>query len=328
MQKVPPIVDKYGRVMGKLRVSLTDRCNMKCIYCMPENTKWVNKNEILTLEEIYKIVEIFVTEFGITEVRLTGGEPLLRKGIVELVACLSKLKTGNLKRISLSTNGLLLEKYIEPLKISGLDDLNISLDSLKPEVFKYITKGGDLKTVLNGIAISQRLGFPVKINTVLIKGINDEEIETLIQWAKNNKVEIRFIEFMPLGGIEWSPKKVLYLDEILNILRKNHVITPLDSKNAEPAKKFLLDKNLIIGIIPTISQPFCMLCNRIRISSDGKILNCLFANYGYDIKGPLRKGNIKEVKEIIKIAWQNKLEGFIALKDKFTNPLPMHAIGG
>lgn len=320
--------DAYGRSMGKLRVSLTDRCNMKCLYCMPENPTWMDKKEILTLEEIREIVKVFVTEFAVSEVRLTGGEPLLRNGVSNLVRWISELKSSGLKRISLTTNGLLLERYIETLKKNGLDDLNISLDSLDPQTFMNITRGGNLETVLRGIKMSQELGLYVKINTVLIKGINHSEINTLVDWAIKSNVEIRFIEFMPLSGVDWSDKKVVYYDDILSVIGKSHKIEPMNSRCEEPAKRFLIDGKLKLGIIATVSRPFCLFCNRVRVTSDGRILPCLFANYGYDIKKPLRNGNVEEVKKIIESAWRGKPPGFIVLRDSFINALPMHSIGG
>ncbi len=323
------VKDKYGRSMGKLRISLTDRCNMRCMYCMPENPQWMPKEQILSLEEIFEVTKIFINDFGISEIRLTGGEPLLRSGITELIRWLSNVKNGRLKRVSMTSNGLLLKKFASQLKESGLDDLNISLDSLNEKTFFEMTKGGNLKTVLDGIKEANRVGFKIKINSVLIRGFNDGEINHLVEWALNECVELRFIEFMPIGGIGmWTKERVVTMDEILNVVSKNHTVECLESRIEEPARKFLVDGKLKMGIIATVSHPFCHYCNRIRLTSDGKIYPCLFATYGIDIKQSLRSGSIERVKNLIKKAWINKQEGFIAMKDDYINTVPMHILGG
>lgn len=321
--------DKYGRSMGKLRISLTDRCNMRCMYCMPENPEWMPKEQILTLEEIFQIAKIFVDDFGISEVRLTGGEPLLRNGITELIKWFSNIKNDGLKRISMTSNGLLLKKFVSQLKESGLDDLNISLDSLNEKTFFDMTKGGDLKVVLDGINESKRVGFRIKINTVLVKGFNDCDINNLVEWALNEKFELRFIEFMPIGGIgTWTKEQVVSMDEILNIVSKNHRVECIQNNVEEPARRFIVDGKLKMGIIATVTNPFCHHCNRIRLGSDGKIYPCLFATYGIDIKQSIRSGQIEIIKDIIKDAWINKQEGFISIKDDYINTTPMHILGG
>ncbi len=323
------VTDKFGRSVGKLRISLTDRCNMKCLYCMPEYPIWKEKNEILTLEDIFAIAEIFVSKFKVKEIRLTGGEPLLRKNAIKLVEWLNNLRYTGLERISMTTNGLLLKNYVDSLKIAGLDDLNISLDSLKPETFYKVTGCDVLNNVLTGIDKAKQANFHVKINTVLIKGINDTEIEELINWGINKEVEIRFIEFMPLGNINWwSKEKVVTMNEILEVISKQHKVQNLESKIEEPARRFLIDNKLKLGIIATVSNPFCQFCDRIRLTADGKIILCLFTDFGYDIKKLLKASKIDEIEEVIKIAWQNKPQGFIAIKDKLLNTIPMYAIGG
>ncbi|MFN7181288.1 MAG: GTP 3',8-cyclase MoaA [Planctomycetota bacterium] len=323
------VVDRFGRRLGKLRISLTDRCNMKCLYCMPENPVWKKRGEILTLEEIFNIAKIFVSSFNVKEIRLTGGEPLLRSGITILVEWLNSLKSSGLKRLSLTTNGLLLKHYIYDLKEAGLDDLNVSVDSLEPLTFYRITKGGQIKDVMDGIQEAKKTGLRIKINTVLIKGINDSEIENLLEWAINEKSEIRFIEFMPVYGVNWwSKEKVVSYNEILETISKRHKIQIIENSREEPAKKFLIDDKFQCGIIATITNPFCKFCNRIRLTADGKIVSCLFANSGYDIRKFIKAGEIENIEKTIKIAWENKPEGFIALKGRIYNTVPMYALGG
>lgn len=280
--------DQFGRHKRKLRISVTDRCNFKCVYCMPEHPEWVKKHNLLSFEELYGFCD-FMVQQGIEHIRITGGEPLMRQGVVHFIAQLQQLRKDGLKRISMTTNAHYLKKYAEPLKKAGLDDLNISLDSLENEQFKRLTQK-DLAPVLAGIQAAQSVGLPIKINTVLMKGINDDQIIPLAQWSIQQNIMVRFIEFMPLDGDQkWSVEHVVSEQQILNVLA-----TAFDLKmhqtaeaTANPAREYFIDDHLI-GIISTISHSFCSDCDRIRLTAQGELYNCLFAPQGLALKDEIK----------------------------------------
>lgn len=321
--------DKFGRTMKRLRVSLTDRCNFRCVYCMPECPAWGAKQDILSLEELRQLVEIFVTRLGIEQLRLTGGEPLLRRGAARFVAMLSTLKRVGLCRVSLSTNGVLLARYARELADAGLDDVNVSLDSLSPSRFRHITGGGDLQDVLCGIDRARETGLPVKINAVVMRGINDADVLPLAVWAYHQDLPLRFIEFMPLDSRRlWSPDKVFTEREVIALLSRDFEIAPVP-RGSEPASYYLLNGSFRLGVISTVSNPFCTLCDRVRLTSDGRLFPCLFSPVGIDLKDALRAHLDPDLVESrIRQAVFNKPPGFIEKSNPIDQHATMHVLGG
>ena len=326
--------DQYGRRMRKLRISVTDRCNLRCFYCMPENPEWKPRSEILNFDEILRLARIFVRDLGIRQIRLTGGEPLLRRSLETLIALLSeKLRPLGLRRISLTTNGVLLPEKAWALKEAGLDDLNVSLDALSPDRFRAITLGGDVAKVIRGIQAAREAGLGVKLNAVVIRGVNDgEELLRLTRWAMEQDLPLRFIEFMPLDGKGvWAPEKVVTGEEILRLLEQDHTVEPLPTPPSEPARYYALDRRYRIGIIPTISAPFCHACDRLRLTADGKLVLCLFSGLSTDLKAPLRSGaDDAELARYIRKAVFAKPKGYLEWRENQRKDrlLPMHVMGG
>jgi cyclic pyranopterin phosphate synthase len=287
--------DSHGRNIRYLRVSVTDRCNLRCKYCMPEEGVGKKKHlDILSLEEIYQIIEAS-EELGFDKIRLTGGEPLVRKNIEWLIKKTAALE--GIKDISMTTNGILLADYAEKLKNAGLNRVNISLDTLNPEKFKAITRGGNLSDVLRGIEAAIHYGLtPIKINTVLIGGFNDDEIEELADYTMNHDIHVRFIELMPIGmSASWSNEKFISNETVLERLGN---LVPLEMEPGSPSKEYRMHgAKGTIGLINPISQHFCSTCNRLRLTADGKLKPCLHSNKEIDVRKGL--GNKEEIKKII-----------------------------
>lgn len=288
--------DSFGREINYLRISLTDRCNLRCEYCMPG--KGIDKfphEEMLTLEEIYKISETFV-ELGINKIRLTGGEPLTRLNVVDLVSKISKLE--GIKDLAMTTNGVLLKKFAGPLKEAGLNRVNISLDTLDPKKYTEITRGGKLTDVIEGMEEAKRVGLtPIKINTVLIGGFNDDEIEDLVRLTEKEEIDVRFIELMPIGeAIDWSKEKFLSNDTIINRVKELRPVSREDESS--PAVYYKLPNGKgNVGIINPISCKFCKDCNRVRLTSKGQLKLCLHSNLEIDLRTALRNG--EDLKKLI-----------------------------
>ena len=286
------LIDNFGREISYLRVSITDRCNYRCIYCKPEKEfEFIPHKEILRYEEIVEIIEEAVN-LGVTKVRITGGEPLARKGIVDFIKKLREIK--KLEDISLTTNGFFLSEYAEKLKDAGLNRVNISLDSLQEEKYKRITRGGSLEKALKGIDSALKAGLlPIKINVVLIKGINDDEVEDFVRLALERPLNIRFIEFMPTGEevINEFENKFISVQGIKEKLIKKYLLNPIKICNSNGPANYFRIKGAkgTIGFITALSQHFCETCNRIRLTSEGKLRPCLFSNKGIDIKKAIRK---------------------------------------
>ena len=286
------LIDNFGREISYLRVSITDRCNYRCIYCQSEKKfEFIPHQEILRFEEIVEIVQE-AANLEITKVRITGGEPLVRKGVVDFIRKLREIK--KLEDISLTTNGFFLSEYAGKLKAAGLNRVNISLDSLQEEKYKRITRGGSLEKVLKGIdsALKAEL-LPIKINTVLIRGINDDEVEDFVRLTLGRPLNIRFIEFMPSGEevINEFENKFISVQEIKEKLIKKYLLNPIKINTANgPAKYYQIKGGQgTIGFITALSQHFCKTCNRIRLTSEGKLRPCLFSNKEIDIKKAIRK---------------------------------------
>lgn len=288
--------DSFGREINYLRISLTDRCNLRCEYCMPE--KGIDKlehEEILTFEEIYELTKVFV-EVGITKIRFTGGEPLVRHGVLDLISKVSKL--DGVKEIAMTTNGTLLKKYALKLKEAGLNRLNISLDTLDYEKYKEITRGGDLNKVLEGINAAKEAGLtPIKINTVLIGGFNEDEIPKFVEVTKENSIDVRFIELMPIGeAAAFAKDKFIPNNRVLEAVPE---LAPIEYDDiSSPAVYYKLPNSKgKVGIINPISCKFCSNCNRVRLTSTGKLKLCLHSNREIDLKKALR--NNEDIKELI-----------------------------
>jgi GTP 3',8-cyclase len=325
------LTDTYGRVHNNLRISVTDRCNLRCTYCMPEEVVFMDRSELLTFEEIAHFVRV-AAPLGIDKVRLTGGEPLMRRGLETLVRLLVEIP--GIKDIGLTTNGLLLADHAQSLYDAGLRRINISLDTLDAGRFREVARRDGLEKVLDGIAAAKKAGFhPIKINAVSIRGLTDLDAVSLAQFARQHGLEMRFIEYMPIGAEAWERSKVYFAHEILEQLERE--ICPLvpaqDYDPRAPAMDFeYTDGGGRVGMIASVSRPFCMSCNRVRLTSDGKLRNCLFALNEVDVKRFLRGANDDaQLAEVIRQNVREKWEGHEINTARFVKPQrTMHAIGG
>ena len=323
------MTDRRGRVKRKLRISLTDRCNFRCAYCMPETPAWAPREQLLTRAELLRLARLFVMRLGTTQLRLTGGEPLLRVDLEDCIAGLGQLRASGLERISLTTNGALLARRAATLKQAGLDDLNVSLDALDPARFHALSGGrGAVGQVIKGIETAVAVGLPVKINTVVVRNHNDDQILPLAQWASAHDLPLRFIEFMPLDGRgAWSSDRVVPESEILARLRPHFTLEPLP-RTHEPATYYSLGGHYRLGIISTISNPFCGSCDRVRLTATGELYACLFSSRGRDLRSPLREGaDDPRIETIIRGHVWNKEAGYAA-NGYVERPISMHALGG
>lgn len=324
----PPLIDRFGRIKKKLRLSLTDRCNYRCLYCMPECPVWKPRADILRFEELHALVGLFTGQFGIEQVRITGGEPLMRKGAAGFVEMLQSARPAGLRRVSLSTNGAMLSRAAAPLAAAGLDDVNVSLDALSPEVFSRMTGGGRVRDVLRGIESARRAGLRVKINAVVIRGLNQEQVVPLTEWAVAEDLPLRFIEFMPLDGRGfWSEDKVVAEKEILASVSERFDVSALPRTN-DPASYYLLDSRFQLGIIATVSNPFCASCDRVRLTADGRLFSCLFASTGVDLREALRAGRFDALDSLVRDAIWNKPPGFIERRNRGRAEVSMNVLGG
>jgi cyclic pyranopterin phosphate synthase len=327
-----PLVDTFGRAATNLRISITDRCNFRCRYCMPEEgMRWLDRQEILTYEEIVRLAKLFI-RLGINKIRLTGGEPTLRKDVARLVAMLAPLP--GLKDLGMTTNGFLLKELAGDLYRSGLRRINVSLDSLSPERFEKLVRRNHFDKVTAGLDELAKYPIrPVKINTVIIKGFNDDEVIPLANFARTRNYQIRFIEFMPLDGDDfWRRDKVMTTAEILEVLSSRYILLPKETRaDRVPADTFYFpDSPGEIGFISSVSEPFCESCNRIRITADGHFRNCLFAIEETDLKTPMRNGATdEELAELIRQDVWRKWAGHQINLATFVKPeRNMSQIGG
>jgi cyclic pyranopterin phosphate synthase len=299
------LIDGFGREVNYLRVSVTERCNFRCKYCMPEKPfSWVPKEDIVSFEDMFKFIKLSIDR-GVNKIRITGGEPLLRDNLNTFIKMIFDYK--NDIDLALTTNGYLLEEQAHALKEAGLKRVNISLDSLEDEVAKDIAQKSVLKQVLNGIEKSLELGLVVKINTVVIKDINDSEVISLLKYAKNRDISIRFIEFMDNN---FATKSLVGLksNEILEILASEFNFEKLPQDKYSPAQYYKLDDGYKFGIIEPYQDDFCKSCNRIRVSADGFLIPCLYFDEAKSIKEPLRKNDLKETEAILNDIILNKPE--------------------
>jgi GTP 3',8-cyclase len=325
------LIDSYGRVHNNLRISVTDRCNIRCVYCMPENPTFLPRNQLLSFEEIVRFVR-FLVPLGINKIRLTGGEPLVRRDLPVLVELLAAIPGIN--DIGLTTNGILLAPLAAALWGAGLRRINVSLDTMDPARFQQLTRRTGFEQVIEGILAAKAAGFdPVKVNAVAMKGCTEDDVVPLARFAREHKLEMRFIEYMPLDAGAWERDKVLFAAEILDRLARE--IGPLlPAANQDPRAPAVdydfVDGGGRVGMIASISRPFCASCNRIRLTSDGKLRNCLFALEETDIRGLLRGGAtdaqiVRAVRESVASKW----EGHELNTTRFIQPQRlMHSIGG
>jgi GTP 3',8-cyclase len=302
-----PPVDRLGRPLRSLRVSVTDRCNLRCHYCMPEaDYVWLPRQDLLSFEETARAVGVF-TGLGVEKVRLTGGEPLLRRDLPDLVRLLS-LSPG-LSELALTTNGLLLEPQAKALKEAGLSRITVSLDTLKPERFRQISRRDGLDDVLSGIEAARASGFSeLKLDSVILRGTNDDELFDLLDFGKAAGAEVRFIEYMDVGGAtRWSQDRVFSKREILGRIeeRVGASAKPIDPESWAPAKRFRLPDGTTFGIIASTTEPFCRTCDRSRLTADGVFYSCLYAQKGLDLRAKLRSGaSDEELGALLTLSWR------------------------
>ena len=325
--------DRYGRVATDLRVSLTDRCNLRCSYCMPaEGLDWLAGDEVLTDDEVVRLVDIGVRLLGIREVRFTGGEPLVRRGLVDIVR--RTREVGPDLELSLTTNALGLARTAGALREAGLDRVNVSLDTVRPETFATITRRDRLPDVLAGLAAARDAGLtPVKINAVLLRGTNDDQAPELLRWAVAQGYQLRFIEQMPLDAQhDWSRAAMVTAEEIFERLGSEFELTPAEEpRGSAPAELFLVDGGpATVGVIASVTRPFCGDCDRVRLTADGQVRNCLFAREESDLRTPMRSGATdEEIAQRWVVAMLGKRPGHGIDDATFLQPdRPMSAIGG
>jgi cyclic pyranopterin phosphate synthase len=326
-----PLADRFGRVATDLRVSLTDRCNLRCNYCMPaEGLDWLPTEQTLTDDEVVRLITIGVQRLGITEVRFTGGEPLLRRGLVDIVARTHALGVET----SLTTNALGLSRTARALADAGLDRINASIDSVRPDTFAAITRRDRLQDVVAGLEAAKAAGLgPIKLNAVLMRGTNDDQAAELLRWSIDHGYELRFIEQMPLDAQhDWNRESMVTADEIYDRLVAEFDLTPHGApRGSAPAELFDVDGGpATVGIIASVTRPFCGDCDRVRLTADGQVRNCLFAREESDLRTALRSGaSDEEIADRWVIAMRGKRAGHGIDDESFLQPdRPMSAIGG
>jgi cyclic pyranopterin phosphate synthase len=300
-----PPLDRFGRPLGSLRLSVTDRCNMRCRYCMPEESYvWLPRTSLLTFEELARVASVFAS-LGAAKVRLTGGEPLLRHDLPSLVARLGSVPA--IRELTLTTNGLLLRREAQALRAAGLDRVTVSLDTLRPERALAFARTDRHADILDGIAALHEAGFSgTKLNAVVIRGFNDDEVVDLLEFGRARGIEVRFIEYMDVGGAtRWSPESVVSQREMLATIGGHYgEVTPLPGDGVAPAERFRLPDGTTFGIIASTTQPFCRACDRSRVTADGTWYLCLYAVDGIDLREPLRSGaSDAELAAIVRAGW-------------------------
>ena len=324
------ITDKLRRPLGSLRVSVTDRCNLRCRYCMPEQDYvWLPKQSILTFEEIARLVSVF-TSLGVEKIRLTGGEPLLRHDLPTLTAMLAA--NTAVRDLALTTNGVLLARHAAPLKQAGLGRVTVSLDTLRADRMRELARTDRHADVLEGIRTARAAGFSLKLNTVVIRGVNDDELGDLIEFARKHKAEVRFIEYMDVGGATaWSAEQVVSQREMLEVLSARYgAITPVTAGDiSAPAERFRLPDGTTFGIVASTTAPFCRSCDRSRLTADGTWFLCLYAARGTDLREPLRKGATDaELADLIASTWRGRTDRGAEERLALGNRAPLFPVEG
>jgi cyclic pyranopterin phosphate synthase len=333
--------DLYNRPIKDLRISVTDRCNFRCTYCMPEDEyEWIDKKEILSFEEIARLARLFV-RLGVQKIRLTGGEPLVRRDIERLVADLSRIE--GLNDLCLTTNGALLAEKVAALKAAGLRRVNVSLDTLDPDKFKRMTKRGDLEKVLEGLFAAKAHGIdPIKINAVVERGVNDDDVIDLVEFARKHGFAMRFIEYMDVGNSNnWTSEKLVSKKEIIEKIQARFPLKEVgrDQGSAPSVDYDFADGGGELGVVASVTEPFCSTCNRARLTADGKLVTCLFSSVGHDLKGLMRRGATdEEISNFIGGVWSNRSDRYSterleALRDSTYDPktrkkIEMITLGG
>jgi len=316
------IVDRFGRPLRNLRLSVTDRCNLRCSYCMPEEEyAWLPRADILTFEEVKRLIDVFA-DLGVDKVRLTGGEPLLRRDLSRLVRMIAS--EPRIRDLAITTNGILLAQEARALRDAGLHRVTVSLDTLRPERFLALTRRDSFHQVLEGIETVRAMDWAgLKLDTVVMRGVNDDELVDLLEFARKASAELRFIEYMDVGGAtRWSMDKVLSRAEMLERLSAHYGrIEPIVEESSAPADRYRLPDGPVFGIISSTTAPFCSACDRSRLTADGQWLLCLYATTGLDLRKPLRDGATRdELASLIRSAWQGRrdrgAEERLLLKDR------------
>ena len=332
--KFEPLQDRFGRVARKLRVSVTDRCNFRCDFCMPVKPVWLPKSEILTYEEIARIAYILV-KMGVTKIRLSGGEPLMRRDLDILVVMLREIP--EIKTIAMTTNGFYLAEIAERLKRAGLDSVTVSLHSLKPERYdEVVGRKGVFERVMDGLKVARDVGLnPVKVNVVVLRGCNDDEILDFAELARKSNLTVRFIEYMPFDGRKfWRPELLVPGEEIVRLIESVYPLVPLPRERGSTAQVYRFADGVggDIGIITSMTAPFCSDCDRIRLTADGNIVPCMFSRDEYDVKSLLRSGATdEEIASFIRDAFYRKFAGVESLlreQKVMAHVRPMYQLGG
>ncbi|MCA1981918.1 GTP 3',8-cyclase MoaA [Nocardioides nematodiphilus] len=336
MVETTPLTDRYGRVASDLRISLTDKCNLRCSYCMPaEGLDWLPNERLLSDDEIVRLAAIAVQRLGVREIRFTGGEPLVRRGLVDIVARTRAVDPS--VELSVTTNGLGLAKLARPLADAGLSRVNVSLDTVRPETFATITRRDRLHDVVEGLEAAAEAGLgPIKINAVLLRDVNDDQAAELLEWCVTRGYQLRFIEQMPLDAQHgWSREGMVTADETFERLEKEFTLTPAhEPRGSAPAELFHVDGGAgvvgTVGVIASVTRPFCGDCDRVRLTADGQVRNCLFAREESDLRTALRNGaSDEELASRWVTAMAGKLPGHGIDDPTFLQPdRPMSAIGG
>lgn len=327
------LVDLFGRVHKSLRISITDKCSLRCTYCMPaEGLPWLPNSAILTREEILRLARI-AHGAGFRDFRITGGEPLVRRDVVDIVAGLAAMGTEDDPiDLAMTTNGILLSSFAPALREAGLQRLNVSLDTLKKDRFKELTLRDRFDQVISGLEAAKKEGFsPIKLNTLLIPGVNDDEILDLLDFALEGGYELRFIEQMPLGGAPWDGSNIITQAQILETLSSRHRLDPVPDRTNAPAARWRVDGGpQTVGVIASVTAPFCGDCDRLRITADGALRNCLFSDLETDLLTPMRAGASDEtLLDVMGVATRQKDAGHLIGRSEFSRPKRgMSAIGG
>lgn len=324
-----PVPDRFGRPLRNLRLSVTDRCNLRCQYCMPEEEYvWLPKSNVLSFEETMRLVGIFVT-LGVDKVRLTGGEPLLRSELAVLVRMLAQQPA--LRELALTSNGVMLRDHAKPLRDAGLHRLTVSLDTLDPDTFKMLSRRPDHHRVLDGIQAAREAGFDaIKIDTVVIAGVNDGELPALLDYARSVGAELRFIEYMDVGGAtHWQLDRVVSRARMLELLAGKHgPIAAVPRTDSAPAERFRLGDGTTFGIISSVTQPFCATCDRARLTADGMFFTCLYATTGTDLRALLRDGRSDTaIRQTILDVWTGRADRGAEVRAALPLRMPMAPVG-
>jgi cyclic pyranopterin phosphate synthase len=323
------VTDVYQRPLRNLRISVTDRCNLRCAYCMPEEDYvWLPREQILDFEEISTLVDVFM-DLGVDKIRLTGGEPLLRRDVPALVRLLAA--KPKLRDLALTTNGVLLREQAPPLHAAGLHRVTVSLDTLRPDRFTALTRRTNHAQVLEGIAALAPAGFTgTKLDTVVMRGVNDDELADLIEYGRTVPAEVRFIEYMDVGGAtRWSLEKVMSRAQMLALLEQRYGrIEPVVEESTAPADRYALSDGTVFGIISSTTEPFCASCDRSRLTADGVFYLCLYAQKGVDLRGPLRRGASRdELQALIAGAWGRRADRGAEERLRLRDRTPLVQIG-